>query len=298
MTLEQLEFVCETASAGTIILAAQNCNVSHTTISRAIANLETELGFVIFDRSRRGCVLTARGAEVVRLSREMLERQRQLLQLGRQEESNSLHIGAYPIATKSLFQAAVAEFSRQCPETEITVDHAGVEDIVTAVNAHELDFGLICFLPELMDRISPSVKVTELMESNLVAVCSPASPLARKTVVTPEDLRRETFILQNEEQVSYMMKHVFFPDAMPRVAMRSNNNDLIKSTVASSSMVATYVEMVIADDPMVRSGQLCYRPIQVGDSLYRLKYFYIRPQRKPVSAAERTFIRILRKAAK
>ena len=53
---------------------------------------------------------------------------------------------------------------------------------------------------------------------------------ARKTVVTPEDLRRETFILQNEEQVSYMMKHVFFPDAMPRVAMRSNNNDLIKST--------------------------------------------------------------------
>ena len=39
---------------------------------------------------------------------------------------------------------------------------------------------------------------------------------ARKTVVTPEDLRRETFILQNEEQVSYMMKHVFFPDAMPR----------------------------------------------------------------------------------
>lgn len=296
MTLEQLEFVCEVASAGTIILAAQNCNVSHTTISRAISNLETELGFVIFDRSRRGCALTAKGAEVIRLSGEILERERQLRQLGRQKENNSLHIGAYPLATKCLFQSALAEFSRQCPETEITVDHAGVEDIIDAVNAHELDFGLICFLPELVDRISPSVKVTELMESNLVAVCSPSSALARKAVVTPEDLREETFILQNEEQVSYMMQHVFFPDAMPRVAMRSNNNDLIKSTVASSGMVATYTEMVITDDPMVRSGQLCYRPIQLGDSLYRLKYLYIRPQRKPVSTAERTFIKLLRKA--
>lgn len=53
MTLEQLAFICEVESAGTIVAAARNLYVSHTTVSRAISSLEDELGFAIFDRSRR-----------------------------------------------------------------------------------------------------------------------------------------------------------------------------------------------------------------------------------------------------
>ena len=51
--------------------------------------------------------------------------------------------------------------------------------------------------------------------------------------------------------------------------------------------------MVVADDPLVKSGQLAFVPIKLGEELYKLKYLYIRPMKKRVSAAERTFIRLL-----
>lgn len=126
-----------------------------------------------------------------------------------------------------------------------------------------------------------------------MVICSPDSPLARKPFVTPDDLKNETFILQSEEQVLYMMQHVFFPGGMPPISMFSNNNELIKTTVMSNRMVATYVEIVIADDPLVKSGQLACVPIKLGDELYKLKYLYVRPLKKRVSAAERTFLRLI-----
>jgi len=296
MTLEQLEYVCEVASAGTIIAAAQNCNLAHTTLSRAIANLEAELGFVIFDRSRKGCELTPMGSDVLRLAKEILETKEKIKQLGQTDTPDYLRIGAYPIAAENFFKQPLTEFNAACPGTDIFINHYGVSDIIEAVGKHELDFGLVYFLPEQMGTINNTVKVTELLESDLVVVCNPRSRLARMDKVTPFDLRNETFLLQNEEQILYMMKHVFFPEKMPKIAMRSNNNDLIKTGIAAGNAIATYLETVIANDPMVKSGELCYRPIYVNDKPYRLKYLYIRPKQKPMPASERTFIRLLKKA--
>lgn len=298
MTLEQLSFVCAVKAAGTIINAAQSCNVSHTTVSRAISTLEDELGFVIFDRSRRGCVLTTKGEEVARLAESILRDSAAIARIGHPSGEDALHIGSYPIVTTDFLQVVVSGFNQLHPNTTLFIDHAKVNEVTAAVKAHQLDFGLIFTLPELLPNIEGSVQVTELLESNLVAVCSPKSQLAAKKYATLEDLKKETFILQSEEQVSYMMKYVFFPDCTPRIPVRSNDNDLIKSTIASSSMVGTYIEMFIANDPMVKSGQLVYVPIKVGQKLYKLKYLYIRPLKKPLSTTERAFIRILKKTAR
>lgn len=293
MTLEQLVFITEVESAGTIVAAAKNLYVSHTTVSRAISNLEDELGFAIFDRSRRGSTLTEKGAEAIRLARLILENVNHLKQLGGTQEAGVLRIGAYPIGATSFLQDVISRFNHIYPEYTIFLNHTGVNDIINAVRDFTLDFGLICYLPELSDDLRASVQVTELFESNLVIICNPDSPLAKKPFVTPADLKNETFILQSEEQVLYMMQHVFFPDDMPPVYMFANSNELIKTTVMSNHMVATYVEMVIAEDPLVRSGQLSYVPIRFGDELYKLKYLYVRPRKKQISSAERTFIRLM-----
>lgn len=293
MTLEQLAFISEVESAGTIVAAARNLYVSHTTVSRAISSLEDELGFVIFDRTRRGSTLTDKGAEAIRLARVILENAESIRRLGENKEAGALHIGAYPIGTTTFLQDVVTRFNQVYPDYTIFINHAGVNDVIAAVRDRTLDFGLICCLPELLGPVRSSVQVTELMESNLVVICSPSSPLAKKEFVTPEDLKKEIFILQSEEQVLYMMQHVFFPGGMPAISMFSNNNELIKTTVMSNHMIATYIEMVIADDPLVKSGQLACVPIKLGNELYKLKYLYVRPLKKQVSMAERTFIRLM-----
>lgn len=293
MTLEQLVFISEVESAGTIVAAAKNLYVSHTTVSRAISSLEEELGFAVFDRSRRGSALTEKGAEAVRLARLILENVDHLKKLGGNRETGTLRIGAYPIGPTTFLQDVISKFNHIYPQYTIFVNHTGVNDIINAVRDFTLDLGLICCLPELSHDLHASVQVTELFESNLVIICNPDSPLAKKPFVTPSDLKNETFILQSEEQVLYMMQHVFFPEDMPPIYMFANNNELIKTTVMSNHMVATYVEMVIADDPLVRSGRLSYVPIKLGDELYKLKYLYVRPRKKQPSDAERAFVRLM-----
>ena len=188
MTLEQLAFISEVEAAGTIVAAARNLYVSHTTVSRAISSLEDELGFAIFDRSRRGSTLTDKGAKAIRLARIILENAESLKQLGESRETGALHIGAYPIGPTTFLQDVVSRFNHVYPEYTIFLNHAGVNDIIAGVRDLTLDFGLICCLPELWSSVRASVQVTELFESNLVIICSPDSPLSKKPFVTPNDL--------------------------------------------------------------------------------------------------------------
>ena len=52
MNIEQLQYIIEVSELGTIAKAADKLHVSHSAISQAIANLESELGITIFNRSR------------------------------------------------------------------------------------------------------------------------------------------------------------------------------------------------------------------------------------------------------
>ena len=65
MTLEQLRYIVEVASAGSITKAAQNLFISQPNLSTAIKNLEEELGYDIFVRSKSGTTLTYNGIQLL-----------------------------------------------------------------------------------------------------------------------------------------------------------------------------------------------------------------------------------------
>ena len=61
MTFEQLNYVIEVSKTGSINKAAVNLFVSQSSLSQAIQNLEKELGYEIFTRTRHGVVTTPCG---------------------------------------------------------------------------------------------------------------------------------------------------------------------------------------------------------------------------------------------
>ena len=65
MTLEQLRYIVEVASVGSITKAAQNLFISQPNLSTAIKNLEAELGYDIFIRSKNGTTLTYNGIQLL-----------------------------------------------------------------------------------------------------------------------------------------------------------------------------------------------------------------------------------------
>ncbi|WP_433323823.1 LysR family transcriptional regulator [Spirillospora sp. CA-294931] len=73
MNLRQLRYVVATADHGTMTSAAQALYIAQPALSRAVRELERELGVELFARSGRGVVLTAVGEQVVRQARVALD---------------------------------------------------------------------------------------------------------------------------------------------------------------------------------------------------------------------------------
>lgn len=61
MNIQQLRYVVAIANSGTFREAASKLFVSQPSLSVAIRDLETELGFQIFTRTTTGAILTSQG---------------------------------------------------------------------------------------------------------------------------------------------------------------------------------------------------------------------------------------------
>lgn len=73
MTLTQLRYVVEVAEAGSITAAAGRLFVAQPSLSKAISELEAEMGIAIFERSSRGVALTEDGTRFLSYARQVVE---------------------------------------------------------------------------------------------------------------------------------------------------------------------------------------------------------------------------------
>ena len=73
LTLQQLQYLIAIAENNSINQAAQSLFVSQSSISKAVKQLEEELGFALLDRSYRGISFTSRGLDFLRDSYTLME---------------------------------------------------------------------------------------------------------------------------------------------------------------------------------------------------------------------------------
>lgn len=71
MTLQQINYVIAISETGSMSKAAEKLYLSQPTLTNSIQELESELGFRIFNRSRKGVTLTAEGAEFLPSARQL-----------------------------------------------------------------------------------------------------------------------------------------------------------------------------------------------------------------------------------
>ena len=74
MTLQQLQYLAAIAETNSINQAAQKLFVSQSSISKAVKQLEEELGFNLMERNYRGIAFTPKGLEFLRDSYALLDR--------------------------------------------------------------------------------------------------------------------------------------------------------------------------------------------------------------------------------
>lgn len=73
MTIDQLRYFLEIVNTGSFSQASKNLFVSQPNISYSIKNLETELGFSIFQKDKKGIAVTQKGKELIPFAKKIID---------------------------------------------------------------------------------------------------------------------------------------------------------------------------------------------------------------------------------
>ena len=103
MTLQQLRYIIEVSRCGSISAAAQNLFIAQPSLSKAIRDLEEELGTTLMERSRHGVAFTVEGMEFLGYATRILEQSNHLQEHFTHRKSQTHHLNLKISAQHYLF---------------------------------------------------------------------------------------------------------------------------------------------------------------------------------------------------
>ncbi|HWL28837.1 MAG TPA: LysR family transcriptional regulator, partial [Burkholderiaceae bacterium] len=156
MEIRQLEAFAAVYSAGSVTAAGRLLDRSQPMVSRQIQDLEQELGFVLFARTRPMVTLTEQGRQFYDEVRNVLAGLQQLDARSREisrGQSRPLRIAATPSLGASLLPAVIGRLEDREPvfEQQMHIDTMQPDQVVQVITEGKADIGLIT-LPMDLDR--------------------------------------------------------------------------------------------------------------------------------------------------
>ena len=142
MTFQQLQYLLEVSRTGSISGAAKNLFLAQSSISASISNLEEELGFPIFIRSKKGVIPTVQGAEVLEQAAQICESYR-LMTSPEGREKKQLRLSA---PSMELLDEAFAELIQSYGKesgVSFRCDSFSTVDAIQKLSSFELDVALL-----------------------------------------------------------------------------------------------------------------------------------------------------------
>ncbi|MEM6160637.1 LysR family transcriptional regulator [Erwinia sp. P6884] len=185
---ESLEAFVHTVECGSFSAAARTLRKSQSTISTAVANLETDLGFALFSRDARLPVLTENGQRALAQVREILAASAQLDDLavrltGEVEPRLSLAISDFWQA--DYHASLLQRFAGRYPDIEFECMVAEDADVIDLLQAGRAHLGVIRVQPDY----PPGIITSRLqVKAEMALFLHQDHPLSQQDRVTAGDL--------------------------------------------------------------------------------------------------------------
>ncbi|GII77210.1 transcriptional regulator [Sphaerisporangium rufum] len=145
--------------------AAKSLYIAQPALSRAIRDLERELGMTLFARSGRGVVVTAQGRRVVKLAKEALDAVHEIEALATHTQPGvvELRIAAPPSLEPALAGRLLPAYTSDHPGVRVQVVRCdGRDGVVNAIREQRADLGLTD-LPVPADLVSHPLDRQEIV---------------------------------------------------------------------------------------------------------------------------------------
>jgi LysR family hydrogen peroxide-inducible transcriptional activator len=153
-TLRQLQYVVAIADELSFRKAAERCHVSQPTLSAQVAEMESALGATLFERDRRGVLLTGPAAELVSRARTILREADDLVELARRTAdpfSGSLRIGVIPTVSAYLLPCISPALRHAYPGLSVSWLEDKTDALVRLLASGTLDAAVLAMEADVGD---------------------------------------------------------------------------------------------------------------------------------------------------
>lgn len=184
----------EVVERGSFSAAADALSFTQPAVSRQIATLEREAGAQLLERLPRGIRLTEAGRVLLGHAEAILDRMtaaRSQVEAVARLQAGRLRIGAFPTANATVVPQAIAAFTREYPDVELSLDEGISAELIPSLRAGELDVALAT---DPLEHELGDLAVVELAEDPMLVALPLDHPLARKPRLRLRDLRDEPWI--------------------------------------------------------------------------------------------------------
>ena len=224
MTLQQLKYVTTIANIGSISEAAKRLFVSQPSLTKAIKELEKEMGITIFDRTNKGITVSKEGERFLGYARQVLE---QAALLEEQYKSQSGGKKQFSVSTQH-YSFAVNAFVELLKGAEIDQYDVSLRDtqtyeIIDDVAHMKSEIGLLYYndfnRPVLEKLIHTNeLTFTELFTAHPHIFIGKTHPLAHKEVVSMDELEEYPYISfeQGDHNSFYFSEEIFSTVVRPK----------------------------------------------------------------------------------
>jgi len=203
--MRQLEAFRATIMKGTVSAAAKSLKITQPTVSRLLADLEHSLQLNLLQRRKGQVVPTAEGMAFYRKLDNVFDAFSQLRDAAKdisRDNEKSLYIISLPALSISIVPEIIKEFSIIHPEVSITLDTSPVREYFSRIMDDSLD---IAFGNHMGDQ--PNIEQLSLATVEYVCALPPKHRLAKKEVITPDDLEGECLITLTQGENLLFQKH-------------------------------------------------------------------------------------------
>jgi len=291
MELRHLQYFIAVAEELNFSRAAERLHMAQPPLSQQIRQLEEELGFQLFHRTKRQVQLTAAGQVFFREAKAILGQVEQAIQTGQQAsrgETGRLVIGFVSSATYNILPSILQAFRQAIPAVTLELRELTTNQQLQLLASGQIDVGLVRPSVE-----QPNLHSEILFEESLMAALPLAHPARKRGKISIKSLIDEPFILfprslapgLYDPIISFCQQAGF----SPQVVQEAIQMQTIVSLVAAE-MGVSIVPMSLQH--LQRSGVI-YKPFQEKSPLVAIALLW----RHPLTPIVQRFLEIARQVS-
>ena len=269
VSVRQLRLVATVAEVGTMVRAGEAIGMTQSAVTKAIRDLELDLGVDLFERGNRGVTPTIYGEALVSHARRVLAQ----LEHAAEEIDDLAHgaggrvaVGTLLAASARLLPAAITRLRTERPRVMVDVVEGTNDRLQPLLLRGDLDM-VVGRLSEFRHRAG--VQQEPLYSEAVVILARPDHPLACREPLALADLQETDWILPPPETtLRRQLEKAFFDAGLdpPRCAVQSVSILTNRRLLHDTDLIGAWPRGVAADE--LTQGRLVSLAVGLDDIVW------------------------------